>query len=213
MPWVEKERTALIATLRAADPDAPTLCEGWDVRRLLAHLVQRETDLVGGIGDQLSRPRPGEEKNLTKLAEAAGTHEGYQALIDRFSAGPPRWSPMSWAGESINLVEYVIHHEDVRRAGAAPAEPRPLPAAEVQSIWTKLLLLARLAFARAPVGVILVQPGGPSKVVKKGPTPVTLTGPPVELALYANGRREAAQVVVTGPPEAVGTFTRWLADR
>ena len=223
MPWVEKERTALVATLRASDPDGPTLCEGWNVRRLLAHLVQREHDLVGGVRDIVSRAEPGREKNLSTLTDGARTPEGYQALVGRFSEGPPRWSPMSWAGENINLLEYVIHHEDVRRAGSTPAAPRPLPDAESQSIWSKLLLVARLTFRASPVGVILAQPGGQSSVVKngvvkngvvkKGEPSVTLTGAPVELALYLNGRRTSAAVEVTGPPDAVLTFTSWLTAR
>src|SRR5690606_3490565 len=42
MPWMEDERAALVATARDTDPDAPTLCEGWTARHLLAHLVERE---------------------------------------------------------------------------------------------------------------------------------------------------------------------------
>ena len=170
---------------------------------------------MGGVRDIVSRAEPGREKNLSTLTDGARTPEGYQALVGRFSEGPPRWSPMSWAGENINLLEYVIHHEDVRRAGSTPAAPRPLPDAEGQSIWTKLGLVARLTFRASPVGVILAQPGGPSSVVKKGVVKkgepsVTLTGAPVELALYVSGRRTSAAVEVTGPPDAVLTFTSWL---
>lgn len=211
MGWAEKERTALVATLRESDPDAPTLCKAWNVRRLLAHLVQREQDLLGTVGDQLARDKPGQEHNLTKLSDQARSPQGYQALVERFGQGPPRWSPMSWAGESFNLVEYVIHHEDVRRAGTAPAAPRVLPDAEAQSIWGKLALLGRLTFRRCPVGVVLAQPGGATKIIKKGPTPITLTGEPVELALYVSGRRTAAQVEVTGPADAVNKFYGWIA--
>src|SRR5690606_2854754 len=55
MPFMEDERAALVATARDTDPDAPTLCEGWTARHLLAHLVEREhqpwlvaVDLVEG---------------------------------------------------------------------------------------------------------------------------------------------------------------------
>jgi hypothetical protein len=40
---------------------------------------------------------------------------------------------------------------------------------------------------------------------------VTLTGDPVELALYTSGRRAAAQVLVSGPPDAVQQFEGWAA--
>jgi uncharacterized protein (TIGR03085 family) len=211
MPWVEKERTALVATLRQADPDGPTLCEGWDVRRLLAHLVLREQEPLANVSDGLSRPTPGQEKNLTRLTDDAQSPEGFGALVDRFSAGPPSWSPMSWAGENLNLIEYVIHHEDIRRAGPTPAEPRALPQAEADSIFRRLMLMARVAYARSPVGVSLTRPGKPTRMVKKGRTPVEITGEPTELALFLSGRHSAAKVDVAGPPEAVAEFQRWLA--
>jgi hypothetical protein len=38
---------------------------------------------------------------------------------------------------------------------------------------------------------------------------VTLTGEPVELALWVSGRRGPAQVGVTGSPEAIDEFQAW----
>ena len=210
MPYVEAERQSLVATLRATAPDAPTPCQGWDARRLLGHLVQREHDVVGSVRDIAGRSRPGQEKHLGRLAEAAGTPEGYAALVDRFAGGPPKWSPMSWAGENINLLEYVIHHEDVRR-GAGPVEPRDLSIGENAAIWKRVPLFARLSCRSCPVGVTLQRREGASTVVKKDEDPVTLTGEPVELALHVSGRRGAAQVQVSGSPEAVERYQAWAA--
>ena len=42
MSVAQRERAALVETLRAVGPDAPTLCEGWTTRDLTAHLVVRE---------------------------------------------------------------------------------------------------------------------------------------------------------------------------
>jgi uncharacterized protein (TIGR03085 family) len=210
MPWVETERQALVETLRTTDPDAPTLCEGWDTRHLLAHLVQREHSLVNTLGDAVVRRSPGNEKFMGQMADRARSPQGYQALIARFLSGPPKWSPMSWAAENLNLVEYVIHHEDVRR-GAGPVAPRALDQELSQAIWTKLAMPAKLAYLRSPVGVVLARPAGATQVAKKGPEGVVLTGEPVELALYVSGRRGAASVQVTGPPEAVTRFQSWVA--
>jgi uncharacterized protein (TIGR03085 family) len=207
MSWVATEQDALVRTLRSANPDAPTLCEGWDVRRLLAHLVQRQQGPVDGLKDAVARKPPGQEPGLSRLTDRARSPYGYARLVDRFVAGPPRWSPMSWAAEQISFVEYVIHHEDVRRGGTGPAQPRDLPAAEQEAVWKQLGLFA-LALRRSPVGVRLATPRGETRVVKAGDG-VTLTGEPVELALWISGRREAAHVAVTGAPDAVGTFTSW----
>ncbi|MDQ6753642.1 MAG: maleylpyruvate isomerase family mycothiol-dependent enzyme [Actinomycetota bacterium] len=157
MAWMEAERQALVTTFRETDPGAPTLCAGRNARRLLAHLVQREHSPRERATDALRRPEPGHEMNLNLLTHAAESPEGYEALIRRFAAGPPRRSPMSWLGGSAQLVEYIVHHEDVRRAGSAPA----------------------------------------------------LTGPPLELALHAIGRRRVAEVQISGSPASVVRFRQW----
>ena len=67
---------------------------------------------------------------------------------------------MSWAADKFNLVEYLIHHEDIRRAGEEPAEPRDLPEAEQDAVWQQLGLLAKLRLRKSPVGVRLATPKG-----------------------------------------------------
>ena len=121
------EREALADTFRSTDPDGPTLDEGWTVRHVLAHLVQREQDPVGATKDLVQRRPPGTERELGRLVDDARTPAGYVALADRFLAGPPRWSPFRWAAERMNLLEYVVHHEDVRRGGPGDVAP-PGPA-------------------------------------------------------------------------------------
>lgn len=212
MAWVETERQALVETLRSSDPDAPTLCQGWDVRHVLAHLVQREHSPANSAGDLVLRREPGQEKYLGRLVDSAQSPVGFEALVKRFQAGPPRWSPLKWAAESISLLEYVIHHEDIRR-GSGTAAPRDLPGEEADAIWAKLPTMVRLSYRSCPVGVTLTRPGGQSQVVKTGRGSVVLTGEPVELALYVTGRRSAAQVRLSGTPTDVETFERWASGR
>jgi uncharacterized protein (TIGR03085 family) len=212
MPWAETEKEALAGTLSVTDPDAATLCEGWTARHLLAHLVQREQHPLGSIGDQVSRRPPGQEKHLGRLVTQVGDEDGYQVLLRRFLAGPPRWSPMSWAADPLNFLEYVIHHEDIRRGGTTPERPRVLPQKEVESIWQRLLRFAPLSFRRSPVGVTLARPGGTSRRVKKGHDGVVVTGEPVELLLYISGRERAAQVEVSGTADAVARFQSWRGE-
>jgi uncharacterized protein (TIGR03085 family) len=118
---------------------------------------------------------------------------------------------MSWADESLNFIEYVIHIEDVRRGGDTPLPPRMLPPAEVRSIWKRLRLMAKMTYLRSPVGVTLSVPDSDTEVVKNRAVRVALTGDPVELLLYVSGRREAAHTKLTGPPEAVAAFEAWVA--
>ena len=209
MGWVKQERQALVETFVGADPDAPTLCAGWDVRRLLAHLTQREQNLVASITDAVSRKPPGQEPGLSKLTGRARDPEGYQALIERFRDRTPRWSPMNWAAERLNFTEYLIHHEDIRRAGPHPAEPRDLPGAEQDAVWQQLGLYARLGLRKSPVPARLTAPEGRSRIVKPGDG-VTLTGEPVELLLWLSGRRSPARVSVTGSDDVIDRFQAWV---
>jgi len=210
MPWVQAERRSLAATFAGTDPEQPTLCEGWTVRHLLAHLVQREHQPLARLADLLSRPDPGHEKRLGRLVDGARTPGGYDALLARFAQGPSRRSPMRWADEAVNFLEYVIHHEDVRRGGGLQPGPRPLPDAERDAVWSRLRGPSWLGFRRAPVGVTLALPSGPRQRVHRGEGGVVLTGDPVELLLYASGRHRAADVELTGAPETVRRFEAWL---
>jgi uncharacterized protein (TIGR03085 family) len=210
---VAGERKALADTFRSTDPDGPTLDEGWTVRHLLAQLVQREQDPVGATEDLVQRRPPGTERELGRLVDDARTPAGYVALADRFLAGPPRWSPFRWAAERMNLLEYVVHHEDVRRCGPGDVAPRALPDGALEALWSQLPFVARLRFRGAPIGVTLEWPGHQVRVVKRAEPGVVLRGQPVELALYLTGRREAAEVGVFGHPAAVGRFGDWVAGR
>lgn len=212
MRWMETERAALVESFRASDPDAPTLCEGWTVRRLLAHLVLREHTPWLQIMNLAGKAEPGHEKHLGTLVATAQSAEGYEALLARFAAGTGPLNPMTWLGDAGQLLEYLIHHEDARR-GAGPVEARVLPAAELDAIFKHLPLMARMSHRSSPVGVSLARPGGAGVVVHKGESAVVITGDPVELALYVSGRREAADVQITGKTEPVAAYTKWAARK
>lgn len=214
MAWSTRERQAMAETFRSTDPDGPTLDDGWTVRHVLAHLVLRDQDPVAGIKDLAARRPPGQERELGRLVDSARTPQGYTALIDRFLVGPPRWSPLSWGGgDRASLVEYVVHHEDVRRGGPGDVAPRTLPAGQAEAVWRQLPVVGRLKVRTAPVGVTLEWPDHQVLVVKRAEPGVVLRGQPVELALYLSGRREAAEVGVLGDPEAVARFQAWVASR
>ena len=196
--WVEVEHAALVETFKSADPDAPTLCSGWTTRHLLAHLVQRDRHPLRNAADMIANRKPGEERFMSRLVADAASPAGYEALIERFAAGPSRRNPINWAGEAVNFLEYVIHHEDVRRGGADPAQPRTLLPGLRYAIWRRLASQAKFAYRQEAGGVILAVPGGERKVVKEGSDPMVISGEPVELALHTYGRAAAAHVTITG---------------
>ncbi|MBS3941246.1 MAG: TIGR03085 family protein [Actinobacteria bacterium] len=209
MAWMEDERSALVATARDTDPEAPTLCEGWTTRHLLAHLVEREHQPWFVAVDLVSNRPPGEERFMRRLVDDAAGADGYRALVDRFAGGPPAWSPIGLAGDRMNLVEYVVHHEDIRRAGPAPAPPRDLPPKMASAIRRHLAAAARLPLRKSPVGVVLDAPGHGPVQPRKGEPTVTVSGAPVELLLWVFGRRDVADVELQGPPDAVERLRTW----
>lgn len=186
------ERLRLVAAARRAGEDAPTLCEGWTTRDLATHLVIRERHPPAALGIFLSRfegKRKAKEDEYAKMP--------YSQLLGLVAA-PPRWSPGSLPGvESVlNTTEYLVHHEDIRRA-AIEWYPRRLSPAENQTIWShcRVTLLAFAAKADGPLEI--VSPGfGSRRAGKKSGTPMTITGEPMELLLYLMGREEHALVDV-----------------
>jgi uncharacterized protein (TIGR03085 family) len=205
--YARDERTALCALLDKTGPDAPTLCEGWLTRHLAAHLVLRERrpDAAAGI---LGGPLAGYTRRVTNTL---ATRTPFPHLVQQIRSGPPALSFFRIHGvdERANLVEYFVHHEDVRRA-ADGWEPRSVPDGLAGALWQRLRM-SRILFRRVPVGVELarndlaVDPGQqPVRMTARAKTPVvTVTGHPAELMMWALGRSAAARVRLDGSADAV----------
>lgn len=105
--------------------------------------------------------------------------------------------------EAANLLEYLVHHEDVRRA--APGwEPRLLPVDLQMAVWKKLPVSSRLTLRKVSRRLELSWPGhGRVHTGKRGAPTVEVVGDPVELALFAFGRIEVARVEYRGAPDDV----------
>jgi uncharacterized protein (TIGR03085 family) len=203
--YVTAERHALTETLRTLGPEAPTLCTGWDTRLLLGHLIRRERSLVE-LGARAKLPVMSKAAELA-MARYVQEHS-YESMLETFVSGPPPYSLFGFppAQQAINLLEYVIHHEDCRRGGDAQAAPRELSPGFEQAVFNRLKSFARITMRNAPVTAELQTPDGPSFRVGRGEPQVTVTGPPVELALVAFGRQASAQVDYSGDAEAVAAL-------
>lgn len=199
MGFVHDERQGIVETMQRAGPDAPTLCAGWTVRDLAAHLVLRERrpDAAPGI---LVPPLAGYTARVQEHLAGKGLGE----LAEAIRIGPPRYSPVYWLDEKVNLVEYIVHHEDVRRAQPG-WEPRAIPAHVRRALWKSAGMLGRRAYSSAPCPVVLAAPDGAEVRVTGGDGPaVTLRGEPAELLLHAFGR-DAVRIQADGPAGAAKT--------
>ena len=212
MSFARDERAALCALLDETGPGAPTLCEGWQTLDLAAHLVLRERrpDAAAGI---MGGPLAGHNERVRRMLIV---RTPYRQLVDEIRNGPPRLSVFRIPGmdERLNMVEYFVHHEDVRR-GADGWKPRDIGPGLAGVLWQRLRG-ARLLFRKAPVGIELVRddlpavPGGQRvRITAKARAPmVTVTGTPAELTLWAMGRTAAARVRLDGSEPDVRKLAR-----
>ena len=198
-----RERAELSDLLEAVGPDAPTLCEGWTTRDLAAHLIVREARPDAAIG-VVGGPTAG----WTEKVQNREAQNDYEVLVDKVRTGPPLLSVFSLPGAAslMNLIEYVVHHEDVIRAQPGWTA-RELPDDLSGELWRRLRVPARGAFRHAATGVTLERTDGRGGlgVVRSGEPMVTVRGSALELLMLAFGRR-AVDVTVDGDPDAVAAF-------
>jgi uncharacterized protein (TIGR03085 family) len=191
-----QERRALADLLTELGPDAPTCCDGWTTAHLAAHLVVRDRrpDAMPGYALEML---PGLARLggwAHRVEDGTRARRSYAELVDRLRSGAPRWSPLTWPGlERLNDPEFAIHHEDVRRAQPGWS-PRELPAAVQDQLWLPATLYARRGAGRG--GVVLRRSDRPGVEARVGAGGRTVEGQPLELLLWASGRRDVARVTV-----------------
>lgn len=185
MTAAQRERSALVDTMRAVGPDAPTLCGDWTTLDLAAHLVVRERRLDATAGVAV----PFLAGYTARVQRQVTQSSGWDELLDKIASGPPLYSPFKLLDPFANMGEMFIHHEDVRRAQSG-WEPRRLDDSTVRALGRGLPLMARLTLAKAPARVSLRTPDGKTlATVGTGPE-LTITGEPQELLLFISGRDE-----------------------
>ncbi|MGH9275987.1 MAG: TIGR03085 family metal-binding protein [Acidimicrobiales bacterium] len=201
VPLDAQERLELCDLLDELGPSVPTLLEGWTAHDLAAHIVLRERDLVAA--PCLVLPGPFERFAERRRAKLAASKD-FAWLVGRIRSGPPvGFFRIGWVRSFPNLNEFFVHHEDVRRANGLG--PRSLTPALDAAVWRNVRRGSRYLSRRLDAaGLEIEWPATDERaMVRRGEPTARLSGPPGELLLYIFGRRAAAQVEVSGPPEAV----------
>lgn len=194
--WAQAERRVLVEALRELGPNAPVVPTGWTTADMAAHLYVRErrADAMPGV------VLPGRLARHTDrvMASVLRVHS-YDHIVDRVAAGPP--VALRPVDDLINLFEFFVHAEDIRRANGLG--PRELGPEQEQVMWRRLRPLLRGMFRRVRrTQLEFVTEHGDRTVIGNGPT-VRMLGPVGEIVLFAYDRKQIAEVSLTGDAAAI----------
>jgi uncharacterized protein (TIGR03085 family) len=197
-PLARRERHDLCDLALALGPDAPTLCGDWSAKDLVVHLLVRESSVLGSAGLVV-----GPLSGLTDRAMARVGKGDFGGLVEKLR--DPGLTPYALKPVEVlaNTLEYVVHHEDLRRAQRG-WEPRELAPADEDAIWKAVRLGGRMLArsVEAPLRITRSDGSG-SATLRRGSEPVTITGRPSELALFLFGRTQVRDLVFSGPEESI----------
>ncbi|MBR7744440.1 maleylpyruvate isomerase family mycothiol-dependent enzyme [Phycicoccus sp. BSK3Z-2] len=133
---VRAERVDLLDLVRALGPaewEMPSLCAGWRVRDVLAHVLSYEVATPREMLDQAGRGRfllSG--MNAAGVARLAGTTP--DDLVGMLEAHlSPAGPPATLFGGRVGLTDALVHQQDIRRA---VDRPRVVPAERLRPALT-----------------------------------------------------------------------------
>ena len=116
-PLVHTERRALIADLEGLDDtqwEQPSLCAGWTVHDVVAHLVDvAESTRLGFALDMARAGFDFDRQNDRGIARTKGTTP--DRTLQRLKRAATR-TTIPLAPKDTRIVEEVVHGEDIRRA-------------------------------------------------------------------------------------------------
>jgi uncharacterized protein (TIGR03085 family) len=199
----QTERAGLCDTALQVGEDQPTLCEGWDVKDLVVHLLVRERS-IGAVGIAV----PQLEKLTQRASRRVGRRE-FTVLVEQLRKGPPRFSVygLPKADAMLNSLEYFVHHEDIRRAQPGWTA-RHLDDDAQKTIWSMAKTAGKGLTRSISVGVTAENATTGSRVTLSSGSPeVTIRGLPSEVMLFLFGRKTHADVELLGDGEAVATLS------
>lgn len=196
--FVGRERAALADLMTELGPDAPTCCAGWSTAHLAAHLVVRDRrpDALAGYALESAGQRGPLVAWAHRAEDQLRCSTPYPEVVARVRSGPAWWWPMAWppVEQAINVTEFAIHHEDVRRARPGWS-PRQLRRADQDALWSAAAFYARRAAGSR--GLVLRRTDGAGEERRIGAAGRSVEGEPMELLLWLARRRDVARVTVS----------------
>jgi uncharacterized protein (TIGR03083 family) len=202
-PMVHAERAALIDfldTIGEAQWEVPSLCDGWTVHDVLAHLVDTaKMTRLRFVGRLVSARFDFDHDNARGVARERGATP--QESLQRFRDVAHRTSTPP-APLDTRLVEAVVHGEDIRRPlGASHAYAA---AAVERALRLQARTTTSFGGGKQRVAGLSLVPDDAGFTIGDGPA---VTGTAVSLLLAASGRSVAlADLDGPGAPELARRF-------
>jgi uncharacterized protein (TIGR03083 family) len=154
MAMAREERAALVELLESLTPeqwDAPTLCEQWRVREVIAHMFSYdELSTIGALGRLLRNGMSLDRANAAGLARYAD-HTPEQLVALARSHLQPSGLTAKFGGR-IALADAMIHQQDIRRTLGLP---RQIPALRIATVLEFATTARPLAAAPRIAGLTL----------------------------------------------------------
>jgi uncharacterized protein (TIGR03085 family) len=120
----------------------------------------------------------------TDRLQARTRQRPYTEIVASLRGGAPLKTP--GVGEAVDLHEFFVHHEDVRRANGL--EPRADPALD-SALWRIVPVFGRFLSRQARgIEIELETPEGRVRRIRKGEQRVAAFGRPQELFLWLYSR-------------------------
>ena len=195
------ERTDLadfLATLTPEQWDAPSLCEGWRVRDVVAHVMSFDGVTLRVMLRRAIRARF-VHVNHVGVDELASLST--EQLLDRLRADLRPQGLATTFGGRLALLDVTIHHQDIRRPLGMP---RQIPADRLRCVLGDAVRSPELPGRRLARGVRLA----PTDLEWSHGSGPEVTGPAEALLMAITGRASAiGELAGPGLPVVAGRLT------
>ncbi|WP_037077948.1 maleylpyruvate isomerase family mycothiol-dependent enzyme [Pseudonocardia spinosispora] len=195
------ERAELLGLLESLTPEqwnAPTLCDRWRVREVIAHVFSYDELNAIGLIDRLLRSRLSPDRANAIGVAAYADRDPDQLLALARDCLRPRGLTAKFGGR-IALTDGMIHHQDIRRA---LGRPRAIPAPRL-TVALDFATTARPLRAAQRIRGLTLTATDLDWATGDGPE---ITGPAESLLMAIAGRRDIT-------PELAGPGVATLAER
>ncbi len=192
-----------LETLSAPEWDLPSLCDGWRVRDVVAHMAVGHTTSVPAYAAAVVRHRLSTDDASFTLAVRLADAHSPEGILSRFregTSGPPRGAARLVRAHEL-FTDHLVHHQDIRRALGAPRE---VPAARAAAALAALPRLSSRVGSRARMSGLRIVATDVDVVLGRGDLEVRGTAEALVMAL--SGRQHAI-------PDLTGTGVPVLTQR